>query len=384
MEPAEEHEPDWDPRHEKVLADQLSAYDELRRRLPVAHSDYLGWSVLRHADVVAAAKDHATFSNAVSTHLSVPNGMDPPEHTVFRQLIDPFFTDDLMAEFEPHCRAVARSLLDDLPHGSPVDLMEGFARPLALRLQSRWLGWPESLHQPLHDWTLKNHRATLARDREAMAAVALEFDSFIVELLDQRRRSGDQAPDDLTTRLLHAQVDSRALTDPEIVSILRNWTVGELSTIAASVGIIVAFLARDHDLAGQLRAQPDLVAPAVEEILRVHPPLIANRRVTTRPVELGGRQVGADERVTLLWASANRDEAVFGDPDAFRLDRDPEHNLLYGTGIHVCPGAPLARMELRVTTEELLAATTGLALADEPTLATYPASGFSDLPLVLT
>jgi cytochrome P450 len=399
----DQHEPEWDPRHEDVLADQLAAYDQLRRRCPVAHSDYLGWSVLRHADVLTVAQDHDAFSNAVSAHLSVPNGMDPPEHTAFREVLDPYFTDEEMSTFEPACREVTRGLLHDLPRGTRIDLMEDFARPLALRLQSRWLGWPESLHEPLRDWTLKNHRATLARDREAMAAVALEFDSFIVDLLEHRRTLGEkargneepgneapgnEAPDDLTTRLMREQVDSRPLTDPEIVSILRNWTVGELSTIAASVGIIVAFLARDPGVAERLRREPDLIPPAVDEILRIHPPLIANRRVTRCPVEVGaveagGRRIAAGERVTLLWASANRDEAVFGDPDEFRLDRDPEDNLLYGTGIHVCPGAPLARMELRVTVEELLSATTELTVVGEPSRATYPASGYSDLPLVL-
>jgi cytochrome P450 len=102
-------------------------------------------------------------------------------------------------------------------------------------------------------------------------------------------------------------------------------------------------------------------------------------------VELGGRELEPGERVTLIWASANRDEAVFGDPDEFRLDRDPSQNLLYGTGIHVCPGAPLARLELRIIMEELLARTRQIAfLPDKPPVrATYPASGFSSLPLLI-
>jgi cytochrome P450 len=98
---------------------------------------------------------------------------------------------------------------------------------------------------------------------------------------------------------------------------------------------------------------------------------------------MGGQQLDAGQRLTLLWASTNRDEAVFGDPDEFRLDRDPELNLLYGVGIHVCPGAPLARLELRVLTEELLRGTRRIEPAEEEDAvrAFYPGSGFAQLPL---
>ena len=122
---------------------------------------------------------------------------------------------------------------------------------------------------------------------------------------------------------------------------------------------------------------------AIDEILRIHGPLISSRRITTRPVEIGGRQLPAGERISLIWASANRDEAVVGDPDEFRLDREPSENLLYGAGIHDCPGAPLARLELIVVMEELLKRTAQIDLepGKEPVMAAYPASGFSTLVL---
>src|SRR5699024_3055443 len=123
------------------------------------------------------------------------------------------------------------------------------------------------------------------------------------------------------------EVKGRVLNDEEIVSILRNWTVGELGTMAASVGILVNYLANRPSLQQQLRQRPSDLPVAIDEILRIQAPLISNRRVTTQPVELGGRRLAAGERVTLMWASANRDEAVFGDPDEFRLDRDPAENL---------------------------------------------------------
>jgi cytochrome P450 len=169
------------------------------------------------------------------------------------------------------------------------------------------------------------------------------------------------------------------------VSIVRNWTVGELGTIASCVGILAHALAARPALQQELRGRPDLLDAAIDELLRSDAPLIANRRVTTRAVELGGREIGAGERLTLIWASANRDETVFGDPDALRLDREPGLNLLYGAGIHACPGAPLARLELRVLMEELLGHTRALSpVAGRPAIrARYPAGGFSSVPVRL-
>ncbi|HKX66590.1 MAG TPA: cytochrome P450 [Intrasporangium sp.] len=189
----------------------------------------------------------------------------------------------------------------------------------------------------------------------------------------------------MTTALLRDSVDGRPLTDAEIVSIVRNWTVGELGTIAASIGIVVEFLARRPDVVELLRDDPGATGTATDEILRIHAPLVANRRGTRRSVTIRGRRIQEDERVIVLWASANRDERVFGDPDEFRLDRDPGDNLLYGRGIHDCPGAPLARLELRVVVEALLATFPALALpaGGRRELGRYPGSGFSVLDVRL-
>ncbi|GAB3414348.1 cytochrome P450 [Massilia agilis] len=375
--------PEWDPRSEAVLQDQIAAYDEMRRRCPVAHSDYLNWSLFRHDDVTRALHDPITFSSAVSSHLAVPSGMDPPQHTEYRRIIEPYFDAERMQAFEPACRAIAVELVESLPHSGEVEFMSAFAEDYALRVQSAFLGWPGELHDPLRRWTRKNHAATLARDRAAMEAVAFEFDGYIRELLAVRRSAGASAPADLTTSLLREHLDGRPLDEEEIISILRNWTVGELSTIAASVGILAHYLATWPALQQQLRREPALVPSAIDEILRLHAPLISNRRVLARPVEIGGQKLAAGERVTLMWASANRDEAVFDEPETFRLDRDPSKNLLYGAGIHVCPGAPLARLELRIIVEELLARVQNIAPAPDaaPVNAVYPASGFVELPL---
>lgn len=379
----EKFEPDWDPRAEDVFRDQTAAYDEMRERCPVAYSDYLQWSLFRHEDLTRALNDHETFSNAVSQHLSVPNGMDPPEHTAYRRLIEPYFASERIDAFEPTCRGIVADLVRNALVAGEVELMADFALPFAVRVQCAFLGWPPSLHEPMSCWTIKKHEATLTQDRQAMSEIARDFERFIDDMLESRIQAGAKPEDDITAALMHEKVEGRPLSKEGMVSILRNWTVGEVGTISAAVGILIHYLAQHADLQQQLRAQPSLLPAAIDEILRIQGPLPANRRITTCPVEIGGRKLNAGERISLVWIAANRDSRVFDDPEAFRLDRDPSRNLLYGAGIHVCPGAPLARMELRVIMEELLERTTGVQpIPDKlPTKAVYPASGLATLPL---
>jgi cytochrome P450 len=372
---------DWDPFSADASKPQLDRYDDLRQRCPVAHSEALGWSLFRHEDVMRALMNPATFSNAVSAHLSVPNGMDAPEHTEYRRIIEPYFSAERMQAIEPRCRAIAAELIARLPASGEMEVMSQVAEDFALQAQCAFLGWPVELHAPLRSWVRKNHEAIRSRNRDAMAAVAMEFDGHIRQVLAERRNASNELPDDVASQLLKEQVRGRNLSDEEIVSILRNWTVGELATIAASVGILVHYLAEHTALQSQLRKNPTLVPAAVDEVLRIEAPLMTSRRITAAPVKVGDRTLGKGERITLMWASANRDERVFGDPQEFRLDRDPNLNLLYGAGIHVCPGAPLARLELRVFVEELLAKVDRLSIipGKQPVRAVYPASGFGSL-----
>jgi cytochrome P450 len=376
-------QPDWEPRSARVLSDQIKAYDTMRRRCPVAYSDYLDWSLFRHEDIVRVLDDHPTFSNVVSTHPSIPNGLDPPQHTAYRQLIERHFAPDRVKAFEPRCRTISGNLVGRLTRDEPIDLVTQLAQLFAVHIQCAFLSWPANLHEPLLSWVRKNHEATLAGDRKAMAAIAIEFDGHITQLLETRRGSARIAPEDITANLLEEKIGNRLLNHEEIVSILRNWTVGELGTITACVGILFHYLAENQQVQQQLRQDWQLLPAAIDEILRIHAPLIANRRVTTKPVEIGERRIAANERITLIWASANRDEAVFGNPDEFRLDRDPTLNLLYGYGIHACPGAQLARLELRVLMEEFLRLTHQITLVPgyPPAVAIYPASGFRSLPV---
>lgn len=377
---------DWDPRSPDMQTDPIGAYDVMRQRCPFAHSDALQLSVLRHADVMRVLMDPETFSNQASRRVSVPNSMDPPEHGLYRSIIEPYFDAMRMAQFAPLCQALCEKLVMQLPMDDEIELMSALAHPFSLQMQCAFLGWPDTMHQPLHQWVRHKNAAVLSGDHDDLAAVAAEFDETIRTLLASRREAGDEAPDDATTRLMRETVGGRPLTEAEIVNILRNWTVGELGTMASSVGIIADYLATHPQLQQDLRDQPSLIGAANDEILRIHAPLISNRRRATRPVCLGTETLQAGDRLSVIWASANRDEAVFGDPDEFRLDRDPALNLLYGAGIHACPGAPLARLELRAMIETLLSQTIGIARIPgrPPSADTYPSSGYCTVPLHIT
>ncbi len=345
----------------------------------------------RHADVMAAALDHETFSSAVSEHLNVPNGMDGAEHCRYRAVVDKFMNPERSAALEPQCRQVARELLAGVADGVSVDVVGGFGRGFAVRAQSRWLGWPAELEQPLLQWMEDNHAATRSGELDQTTAIAQRFDKIITDLVNARRMGrigGRGVPVDPTDELAHDFVGDVPLLLSEIVSILRNWTAGDLGTISRCMGSIVNHLAQHPELQADMRRRIDdepYVNAAIDEMLRIDNPFLSNRRIATRDVEVGGVSIRKGQRVYLDWVSANRDPAVFGDPDGFRPEENAPNNLVYGIGKHVCPGRTLATMELRSATTELLAATTLIEPAEgaENVRETHPLAGFRSLHVVL-
>lgn len=199
------------------------------------------------------------------------------------------------------------------------------------------MGWPDGQHAPLRRWIFDNQAATRNQDRTRLTQLASEFDQLIRAQL-AARRALTAPPEDTTTQLLREQVDGRPLTDEELVSIIRNWTAGELGAIAASVGILAVHPARNAEL---------------QQELRQGGATLADHRLET------------GEQVTIVWLAANRDDAVFG-RGTFDPEGHAEANLRYGAGVDVCPGAPLARRELEIVVEEFLALTDDIALAGEP------------------
>lgn len=374
---------DWNPRDPAVLHDQQLAYGRMRERCPVAFSEFLGWSIFRHEDVLRVLTAPDVFSSA-SAHRAVPNGMDEPDHSAYRTALEPFFTPERMAAFEPVCRSIARDLAARLPTGALVELIGAYIHPFALQAHCAFLGWPVEIWEDLHGWTHGNQDAGLARDPKTGAALAREFANLVGEELRDRRRIENRGHVDVTTELMTAEVHDQPLTEDDIISLLRNWTAGQ-GTVSAGIGLVVLRLVQDHALQATLRGTPDTISNAIDEMLRVDGPLVANRRTTTRAVEIGGRTIESGEKLTLMWIAADRDGRVFDDPDSVRLGRDQAQSLLFGAGIHDCLGAPLARLEMRVAVEELLARARSVELGPREALrrAVYPSNGLQALPVLL-
>lgn len=367
-------------------ADQRTTYDALRSKCPVAREDDR-WVVLRHAEVVAAATDPASFSSRVTSRRAIPNSLDGLEHGAYRSVVERYLTAERVAREESQCRRHAAAIVDSLPRGVTVKTIASIGIPYAVRSQSTWLGWPADLEGELVSWIGDNHAATHSGSREQMRDVAERFDHIIGGLIDQRR---DRPAADVTGELLRETVDGRALSDVEIVSILRNWTAGDLGSLATSVGVLVHFLAARPPIQEQVRTlvasgEAAALTAAVEEILRIDDPFVSNRRVATKTIELGGETIAAGESVLLNWTAANRDPLVFGDPDRYDPAGNAAANLVFGIGPHVCPGRALTLMELRVMLEELVGRTDWIEPAqDRPAVREIPpVGGWARVPVVL-
>lgn len=365
----------------------LRAYtDELRPRHPVIRNVAGEWVLLRHADIVAAALDHERFSSGVSRYLQVPNGLDGEEHSRYRQVIERHLSHEALEPFVPVFQRVASQLAAELPRGAVLDAVADIGAVFAVRAQCEWLGWPVQLEPQLLEWIEENHAATRSGDHAWAADVAEQFDDIVRSVILPRRAVLDSAADDVTTRLCREQVHGRLLTEAELVSILRNWTGGDLGSIALCVGVLLAHLARQPELAQQLRVASDREVEAIiDEILRLDDPFVSSRRITTCPVHIGGRDIPSGARVKLNWTSANRDEAVFGN-NRFDAEGNAAANLVYGIGKHICPGRLLATWELRIALQALLASVRTLELApgQQPEREVAPVGGYHRVPLILT
>jgi cytochrome P450 len=380
---------DWETR--AYAGDPRSAYDALRERCPVARSPEGSWMITGYGEVRSCALDAEAFSNRVSTRRQVPNGLDGAEHRRFRALVDGFLTSSRVIASQPTFQAIAEGLTRTLPRASEVDAVWQIGAPLAVRFQCAWLGWPLELEPALVEW-MQDHRAAMrGNDPGRRAAVADRFDAFVSE---QLRRSERASESSVMTELLEAKVedplaegDRRRLTSAEIVSILRNWTAGDLGTIAACFGVVAFRVATDRALQSKLRAALDEAAVldcAIDECLRIDDPFLWSRRVATRDVTVAGRIIPAGAKVILNWTAANRDPKRFADPDDCLPEGNAAQNLVYGIGQHVCPGRELATLQLREALAALLRSSAIIRLTPRPPVrACAPMGGYDHVWLAL-
>ncbi|MCB1707394.1 MAG: cytochrome P450 [Halioglobus sp.] len=375
------------PEDLSAVGRDLRAYtDELRPKHSVVRNVAGEWVLLRHADVLAAALEHERFSSSVSRYQQIPNGLDGEEHSRYREVIERHLSHEALAPFVPVFERIAAQLVADLPRHTVLDAVHDIGAVFAVRAQCEWLGWPAGLEPRLLAWMQENHAATRVGDSALTADVAEQFDEIIRSVILPRRAADGNTSDDVTARLCREEVGGRLLTEAELVSILRNWTGGDLGSIALCVGVLVAHLARSPELVERLRSASDgEVEAVIDEILRLDDPFVSNRRITTCPVRIGGREIPRGATVKLNWTSANRDEAVF-DKNRFDPKGNAAANLVYGAGKHVCPGRLLATWELRIALQALLASmqTVELVRDQPPEREVAPVGGYRRVPVVFT
>ena len=344
------------------------------RRLPDEAPVYRGhcdagefWALSRFADVQAAARDWETFSSAEGNDLDDTGllfgpgpSMDicaPPIHTRQRAALKREFRREVVeTRLQPVARRKVRQLLDRLADTDQFDFAQEFGYPLPFGVICDWLGLPATDHEQLMRWhatMLSRTPGKAALPPGAMSAQREMFD-YLREAVTWRRA---KPQDDLLTVLAGA-LDGGVMSEDEVLAnAFFLFDAGIVSTSA----LLSSALLHLHTFAEQrqlLWSHPELVPTAVEEMLRFDAPFQWFTRVTTREVELHGVPIPVGARVVLIWASANRDERHWTDPDELRVNRRPQRHLSFSDGIHHCLGNGLARMEARVLLEELIPALT--------------------------
>ena len=377
----------------------------LRREDPVHFSpgrDGGFWSLTRWEDVVAANRDARTFSSERrgimmfdQTSLEGPEDprmmieIDPPRHTRYRRLVNRGFTPRMVATLEPRMRSIARGAIEAGLAAGRCDFATQAANRVPVAMICDLTGVPPADH----DWIEKQSDRIQAGAAEgatgagiATGAIA-ELCAYANRLAEAKRREparGGEASDVVTT-LLSADVDGQALSAGEfgLFFVLLAVAGNETTRSALSGGVLA--LAERPEAWARLRAEPALLPSAVEEILLWTSPILYMGRTALADVEVRGRRIRAGERVVLWYASANFDEAIFAEPLRFDPARAPnEHVAFGGGGPHFCLGASLARLELRVVLEELVARVGAMRVAGP---VTHAGSNFSNgifsLPLEL-
>jgi cytochrome P450 len=348
----------------------------LLRRAPVQRAELPdgtgGWLVTGYAEVREVLTG-PQFSRALAVKRARRGpevaaagsllGMDPPEHTRLRRLVAGAFTQRRAGQLQPRVAAIVSGLLDEFAaKGRPGDLVSGFSLPLPVQVICELLGVPAADVGEFHAWSTAGI-GDWERDHDEMMAAWTAMGTYIAGLIEAKRA---RPADDLITALIAARDGEDRLSELELIQLCVALLVGGHETTASHINMsLLALLAHPVELA-RLRADPGLIPGAVEELLRyvligggAPPPA----RIATEDVALGGAAIAAGDMVWPLAGTANRDPAVFADPDRLDVGRAPGTHMAFGAGAHHCLGAQLARVELREAFRGLLTRLPGLRLA---------------------
>jgi cytochrome P450 len=391
----------FNPFDEAVRRDPYALFARARREHPVLpHEGLPVVSVFRYADVQAVLRDPGTWSNefplppGVDPREDLPNSMlgsDPPRHTRLRGLVSQAFTPRMIRRLETRLVEIAHELLDAALVSGRVDLVEALTYPLPVIVIAEIIGVPAADRARFKAWsdalvaTLgEGFLAPITPERwERQRRTIEEMRAYFTPAAEARRR---EPRDDLLSGLVAAELEGSKLTFDEMLQTLILLLVAGNETTTNLIGNTVLELLAHPEQLALVRADPALVPAVVEEVLRFASPVQMDPRRATRPLELHGQRIEADQ-VALCWlGSANRDEAVFERPEAFDVTRKDNRHIAFGFGPHYCLGANLATLEAEVALRVLLERTSGLRRVDDAPLPLHPSivfRGVRRLPVAL-
>lgn len=384
-------ETDFDHHDVSLVGEQREQVYRLLRKLGVARSTKHGgfWVLTRYEDVYRAAQDWGTFSSAQGMTLPrvsldampfVPIDTDPPSQTMYRHLLQPFFSPPSVARLEPTVRDFVQNQVRALVERGHGDLVKELAEPVPMLVIFELLGVPHADRDDLAKWA--HMMAHPGDDQDIALEGATEVLVYMAQFLEQHKENPGEG---LVGRLITAEFEGRRLTDDEILSFLFLLPGAGYDTTASGLGDMFLYFGRHPERWAELRGQPELIPSAVEELLRRESPVVATARTVTRDCEFAGQQMAAGEKVLLVLAAANLDEAEFSEPEECDFSRQANRHFALGTGVHRCLGSHLARMEIRVVIEEMLRAVDSYRLeVDHPVITVGHIRGVQELPALVT
>ncbi|EGF90069.1 cytochrome P450 [Asticcacaulis biprosthecium C19] len=385
---------DFDPLRPETLDSPYEDYRRLRAGCPVAHTDAWGgfWALTRHADVAWAAADYAAFTTTVqnvvpkvaTTGRRPPLHLDPPEHSPYRRAINRVLVERRVESLRPFIVKVCDELIDAMLSRGGGEICADYGAVLPIRVFAEWMNLPPQDQLWLADVARVYGAAVQSADQTTTQATSLQLYDMARGLLESRKAVPLHPDEDVTSALLAARVDGQPLPDELILGTIRQVLVVGIIAPQVVFGSTVVHLCRHPELQAQLRAEPELIPAAMEEFLRLYTPYRGFARTPTQDVTLHGVTIPKDEPVALIYASANRDETVFEAAETFRLDRpNMKDSLAFGRGPHTCPGSGLARLELSIALERLLAKTSAIEIAGEIIPTRMPEIGTLVVPVKL-